>query len=60
MLSDGPADAAERRRADERRNNIAQEMWEDYQDKLRYRARLEAEADADADAEADAEAEVAA
>ena len=58
MLSDGPADAAERRRADEHRNNIAQEMWEDYQDELHYRARLEADADADADA--DAEAEVAA
>ena len=57
VLSDGPADAAERRQADERRNNIAQEMWEDYQDELCYRARLEAEADADADADADAEAD---
>ena len=53
VLSDGPADVAERRRVDEHCNNIAQEMWEDYQEELRYRARLEAEADADTDTEAE-------
>ena len=37
-LGDGPADAAERRRADQRRDNIAQEMWIDYQEELRRRA----------------------
>jgi len=30
VLGDGPADAAERRRADKCHNNIAQEMWQDY------------------------------
>ena len=34
MLSDGPADVAERRRADQHRDNIAQDMWEDYQQEL--------------------------
>lgn len=29
-LADGPADAAERRRADVRRDTIARAMWEDY------------------------------
>ena len=37
MLSDGPVDAAERRRADQRRDNIAQEMWKDYQQELAHR-----------------------
>ena len=49
VLSDGPADAAERRRVDERHNNIAQEMWEDYQEELHYHVRLEAEAEAEAE-----------
>jgi len=31
VLGDGPADASERRRADHRCDNIAQEMWQDYQ-----------------------------
>ncbi|KIK71789.1 hypothetical protein PAXRUDRAFT_22832 [Paxillus rubicundulus Ve08.2h10] len=31
ILGEGPADAAERRRADQRRDAIAQEMWDDYQ-----------------------------
>lgn len=34
VLGDGPADAAERRRADDRRDHIAQAMWEDYQQEL--------------------------
>ena len=34
VLSDGPADVAERRRADQHRDNIAQDMWEDYQQEL--------------------------
>jgi len=34
VLGDGPANAAERRRADQRCNNIAQDMWEDYQCEL--------------------------
>jgi hypothetical protein len=29
-LGDGPADAQERRRADNRRDEIARQMWEDY------------------------------
>ena len=37
VLDDGPADAAERRQADQRRDNIAQEMWEDYQQELARR-----------------------
>ncbi|KIK71732.1 hypothetical protein PAXRUDRAFT_801666 [Paxillus rubicundulus Ve08.2h10] len=31
ILGEGPADAAERRRADQHRDAIAQEMWDDYQ-----------------------------
>lgn len=31
VLGEGPADAVERRRADQRRDTIAQEMWDDYQ-----------------------------
>ena len=34
VLGDGPADAAERRRVDQRHDNITQDMWEDYQHKL--------------------------
>jgi hypothetical protein len=30
MLGEGPADAMERRRADDRRDTIAQLMWVDY------------------------------
>lgn len=37
VLADGPADAAERRRADRRRDDIAEEMWVDYQRELRRR-----------------------
>ena len=36
VLGDGPADAAERRQANHRRNNIAQEMWQDYQQELAH------------------------
>ena len=36
VLGDGPADAAERRRADQCRDNIAQDMWEDYQQELAH------------------------
>jgi len=37
VLGDGPADAAERRRADEHCDNIAQEMWQDYYQELVHR-----------------------
>ena len=37
VLGDGPVDAAERRQADQRHDNIAQEMWEDYQQGLACR-----------------------
>ena len=30
VLGDGPADAAERRRAEDRQNHIAEEVWQDY------------------------------
>ena len=30
VLGEGPADAAERRRAEDRQNHIAEEMWQDY------------------------------
>jgi hypothetical protein len=36
-LGDGPADAAERRRADQRRDRIAREMWNDYLNEHRRR-----------------------
>jgi hypothetical protein len=39
-FGEGPADRAERRRADERRDNIAQEMWIDYQEELARRGLL--------------------
>lgn len=34
VLADGPADAVERRRADQRHDDIAEEMWVDYQREL--------------------------
>ena len=36
-LGNGPADAAERRHADQCRDDIAHEMWIDYQGELRCR-----------------------
>lgn len=36
-LADGPVDAAERHRADGRRDQIAEAMWEDYRRELRER-----------------------
>ena len=36
-LGDGPADAAERRRADQQWNRIAKEIWDDYLDEHRQR-----------------------
>jgi len=38
VLGDGPADVAERRQADQRHNNITQDMWEDYQHELVQRS----------------------
>ena len=40
VLGDGPADTQERRQADARRDTIAREMWQDYQDELRRRGLL--------------------
>ena len=37
VIGDRPADLAERRRADTRRDAIAREMWIDYQEELRNR-----------------------
>jgi hypothetical protein len=39
-LAEGPVNAAERRRAESLRDQIAQEMWRDYQDTLRQRGLL--------------------